>query len=75
MRLLRTLSTTIKKKLFYGKTPYGLDFEKRLEEEGFKVDVTLTTQLASRDDIYRMGLPERGAVFFCRKIKQGGIPL
>ena len=54
---------------------YGLDFGKRLEEEGFKVEVALTTQLASRDDIYRMGLPERGAVFFCRKIKQSSIPL
>ena len=54
---------------------YGLDFGKRLEEEGFKVDVTLTTQLASRDDIYRMGLPERGAVFFCKKVEHSRIPL
>ncbi len=49
---------------------YGLDFGKSLEEEGFKVDVVFTTQLASRDDIHRMGLHEHGAVFFCRKIKQ-----
>lgn len=54
---------------------YGLDFGKRLEEEGFKVDVTLTTQLASRDDIYRMGLPERNAIFFCKKVEHSRIPL
>ncbi len=46
---------------------YGLDFGKRLEEEGFNVEVALTAQLASNGDIIRMGLPERGTVFFCKK--------
>jgi SAM-dependent methyltransferase len=46
---------------------YGLDFAKRLAEEGFKVEVALATQLASVDVIYQMGLSERGTVFFCSK--------
>lgn len=54
---------------------YGLDFKERLEKEGFKVEVTWATQLASSDDIYRMGLSERGAVFFCRKGGHDRIPL
>jgi SAM-dependent methyltransferase len=45
---------------------YGPDLKDRLEE-GFKVAVLKTPEIASTEDTVRMGLPARDSIFFCVK--------
>lgn len=46
---------------------YGPDFSARLAEEGFDVSVIRSRDVASPDEIVRLGLPKDGRVFYCTK--------
>lgn len=46
---------------------YGLDFASRLEGSGFQVKPIKPQDLASEDEIKRMGLPTYETIFFCTR--------
>jgi SAM-dependent methyltransferase len=47
---------------------YGRDYEDRLREAGFKVDVVLPEDFLSKEEIIRMGITKAaGEIYFCKK--------
>ena len=46
---------------------YGKDFEDRLQEAGFKVNIIKATDLVEADKLEYMGLKEKGILFYCQK--------
>jgi SAM-dependent methyltransferase len=46
---------------------YGLDFIDRLEEAGFKVEITKVNNLVDKENAARMGLKASGEIYYCKK--------
>ena len=46
---------------------YGRDYKNRLESAGFRVEVFMTKDFCTEEEISRMGLFENTEIYYCRK--------
>lgn len=53
---------------------YGVDIEERLVRAGFETEQVVGSDVAPRDALMRLGIPEEEVLFVCRKSDSPGLP-